>query len=261
MEQERAPRNAREDSERDLQAVFSDENYRELEAIEQAVEERVDETLHNPYLDAFEAVYDSRKGFAPLMGIGDEDAGYVSRFGNNRELVPPGQEGQSLKQQAIQYWMFLRHRWMDRYSYAIPNEAAIHLVAQQGPIVEIGAGKGYWAYLIEQAGADVDAYDKEQKDALWFDVQEGTEAVLEDGAYDDHALFLCWPDFRTEMAADCVANYGGDTVVYVGEGEGGCTATDEFFEQVWNDEWTNIVSHEIPKWEGVRDRLYVFRRR
>ena len=54
-----------------------------------------------------------------------------------------------------------RHREMikDRFSWAIPNEEALDAIAAVGPIVEIGAGTGYWAWLLQKRGVDVVAYD------------------------------------------------------------------------------------------------------
>jgi hypothetical protein len=48
------------------------------------------------------------------------------------------------------------------YSYAIPNRAAISVIACNSPhgLIELGAGTGYWAYLLRHFGATVDAYDR-----------------------------------------------------------------------------------------------------
>lgn len=35
----------------------------------------------------------------------------------------------------------------------------------------------------------------------------------------DRALFLCWPPKDEPMAYDCLMNYAGDKVIYVGEWE------------------------------------------
>ena len=43
--------------------------------------------------------------------------------------------------------------------FGVPNEAALALVAKYGPLVEVGAGTGYWAALLRARGVDVDAYD------------------------------------------------------------------------------------------------------
>lgn len=46
-----------------------------------------------------------------------------------------------------------------KYSWAIPSEEVIRALASMGPILEVGAGTGYWANLLTQAGAKVTCFD------------------------------------------------------------------------------------------------------
>lgn len=55
-----------------------------------------------------------------------------------------------------------RSALVKRYSWAIPSPESIEWmlkVLDGRPVVEIGCGTGYWAWLLEQAGVDVNAYD------------------------------------------------------------------------------------------------------
>ena len=52
-----------------------------------------------------------------------------------------------------------RRYWIQKFSYAIPNDEALDLILSYSPIVEMGAGLGYWAYLLDQKGCDIVAYD------------------------------------------------------------------------------------------------------
>jgi hypothetical protein len=47
------------------------------------------------------------------------------------------------------------------FSYAVPSEAALRVIKRYSPhgIVEIGAGTGYWARLLSNAGVDIQAFD------------------------------------------------------------------------------------------------------
>src|ERR1019366_9271626 len=45
-----------------------------------------------------------------------------------------------------------RSTMIDHYAYAIPNDAALDRLASLGPIVEVGAGAGYWAHLLRERG-------------------------------------------------------------------------------------------------------------
>src|SRR5579885_3340312 len=47
----------------------------------------------------------------------------------------------------------------ERWAWAVPDEKAIKTLVEHSPVVEIGAGTGYWARLATEAGGDVVAYD------------------------------------------------------------------------------------------------------
>ena len=162
-----------------------------------------------------------------------------------------------------------------RYAWAIPNDEAIHAIAEVAAgrgIVEVGAGTGYWAALLMQAGVDVIATDvappepdggKEHnvwhaEAETWVEVHrvDAVEAAANCG---DRVLFLCWPPQINEMAADAVRAYTGDTVVYVGEWTNGVTATPAFRELIDAD-WELVRTVEIPVWWGRDDMVRVFTR-
>ena len=47
----------------------------------------------------------------------------------------------------------------ERYAWACPDSRALRALASCGPLVEVGAGHGYWASLLRARGADVLAFD------------------------------------------------------------------------------------------------------
>lgn len=51
------------------------------------------------------------------------------------------------------------HPQVHVYAYAAPNAAALEALLAQSPLLELGAGTGYWARLLRGAGADVLALD------------------------------------------------------------------------------------------------------
>lgn len=258
--------------------IFSTANVDELVSIEQAVDEQrpwpwLADPLHNPYLDAFEAVYGTRTGLADHVA-GDRgsdgersDGRDATGFDRDVTLGPTGlvaPRGElDLAARARKFWMELRGRWVARYAWAIPDRAAVEAIASYGSIVEVGAGTGYWAYLLEQAGADVACYDPDPPgpdEPCWHEVRRGGPGVLHGGAFDDRALLVCWPPFYETLAADALAAYGGDVVVYVGEGPGGCNATAGFFDRVAAAPWRLVSERRLPQWPGVDDRVRIYER-
>ena len=82
-----------------------------------------------------------------------------------------------------------------RYAFACPNSGAVAALVDLGPVIELGAGGGYWARLLRDRGCHVAAFDNrswaEIPHASWTDVQHGDETVLDD--YRAWTLLLVMP--------------------------------------------------------------------
>lgn len=130
--------------------------------------------------------------------------------------------------------------------FAVPSQEALDVIAALGPIIEVGAGTGYWAALLQHAGADIIAYD-EQPPSLSsvgteignrFFCRQYTEVLQADSVelfqqtkkseHSHRALMMIFPENPAHVAvgayeswdAHCVEAYhlaGGRTVVYVGD--------------------------------------------
>lgn len=155
------------------------------------------------------------------------------------------------------------------YSWAICSPGDIawlkDILGGQG-VVEPGAGTGYWAWQMEQAGIDVAAYEpSDQEPGNHFARRTWTTLLRDDhsapGHHPDRALFLCWPSYAEPWAAQSLACYEGDLLVYCGEGEGGCTADDSFFHLL-EAEWEQISDcpAHVSFW-GINDYLTAYRRK
>lgn len=185
------------------------------------------------------------------------------------------------------------------FACAVPSAEALDAVAGlKTPVVEIGAGTGYWAALLEQRGVDVVALDvapptrlvgenakDEAKnkffDATFREVLRGEPADL--AAHHDRALVLCWPYLRFEgrgkWDVTCLDHWKGRTLVHVGEwnaregGDGeswprGCaspatpegqTTSLEFQKRV-EREFRLVKCVRLPNWPFCRDDLTVWER-
>jgi hypothetical protein len=74
----------------------------------------------------------------------------------------------------------------------------------------------------------------------------------------DRTLVL-WPPYDNPMAALALKLYGGATVAYVGEDGWGCTGDGAFHDLLWSH-WETVRVIDIPQWEGLHDRLRIYRR-
>lgn len=159
------------------------------------------------------------------------------------------------------------------YAYAIPSPETLQWVVSlcngRG-LLETGAGRGYWAHLLQQHGLDVLAFDSEPPDStpnvsfpetsgqrsVWHPV--GSLADLErTHSAGDRVLFLCWPPgWGDPMALNALTRYadaGGDRLIYIGEPKGGKTGTDEFFDAL-TAEWTlEAEDKQFVSWWNLSD--------
>jgi hypothetical protein len=106
------------------------------------------------------------------------------------------------------------------FSWAVPNLDALQALLALGPLVELGAGTGYWAWLLTRMGADIIAYDVAQShegQGYRFRHQlvrdGGVHALKSSG---NRALLLCWPDIVGDDAdSDSDRGHFASTVTFV----------------------------------------------
>ncbi|CAH6421077.1 Hypothetical protein UVM_LOCUS337 [uncultured virus] len=161
-------------------------------------------------------------------------------------------------------WFTTRDLAIRDFSWAIPTAAALRLCMNRAPdgrIVEIGSGLGYWASLLERHGADVVAVDdhsEREARTLHFArtvQQEGVKYLQENDGCADRALLLCWP----RSADEFLQKYRGNTLLFVGELDGGCTWSMD--GSVHEPEWEECERLAIPTWVGIHDLLVVYARK
>lgn len=168
------------------------------------------------------------------------------------------------------------------YAYAIPSPETIKWMTQfcgDRSIIELGAGRGYWAAQLANAGLHVDAYDIEPPDRddnvsfprangqaeVWHYVGNVDEfnARVEGGS--ESVLFLCWPPgWGNTMASDALNAFeraGGQRLVYVGEPAGGKTADHEFFSALSRRWKLKSEDKRFVSWWNLSDSAQAWIRR
>jgi hypothetical protein len=128
---------------------------------------------------------------------------------------------------------FERKSLLSHYAFSIPTADTLTAVARYSPLVEVGAGSGYWARCLSACGADIVAYDlfppvegpptsvsqmNWQFRKSWHPVLKGDETMAAENS--TRTLFLCWPPPENPMASRALDLYmkaGGLTVILIGE--------------------------------------------
>lgn len=158
--------------------------------------------------------------------------------------------------------------WKEYCWGIIPSNDDAAKIAEYSPIVEIGSGTGYWAYLISQAGAVVHAYDKfipvagenQYANRLWYDVKPGGPETVKNYGHGWTLLLIRPPsDENAPMAKKTLKNYGGDTFVYAGE-VCGSNANKSFFDYLYTN-FDEVYSRKLKSTGMHENFLMVFRRK
>jgi hypothetical protein len=156
------------------------------------------------------------------------------------------------------------------FSWGVPNARALDILAGRAPLVECGAGMGYWSALLRARSVDVVAYDAAppgvEANAYharlrgpWTAI-EREDSVRAARRHRDRTLVLCWPPFDDDLGSYAVLRaYRGDTLVYIGERGEGVTGSVRFHRELALN-WSLEEEVLLPNWPRLRDRLLVYRR-
>jgi hypothetical protein len=158
-----------------------------------------------------------------------------------------------------------------RFAYAVPNGEALEALAACGPVIEIGAGSGFWASLLRQGGVEVLAYDKYALGANaagaslneyfaadaepWTQIEKGSDNVVR--KHPNHTLFLCCPPPGEPLALNCLNQFRGKRVAVIGDVS--YCATVEFYQKL-HLEWELEEEVALPRFPNYDDSLSIYRR-
>lgn len=158
-----------------------------------------------------------------------------------------------------------------KWSWAIPTVQSLQWIVgnirsririENPLILEIGAGKGLWAYLLQQFDLRIIPIDNDSW-GLTRDVFTVVYKITGEEAFKHwkpDILFLCWPDLDGERNIRHLSIFQGDWFLYIGEGNfRGETGGVGFFEYVVEN-WVLVDLHHHQR--IIReDDIFLFRRK
>ena len=165
-----------------------------------------------------------------------------------------------------------RYDIVSEYSFTIPCYDVLKKVASYSPIVEIGAGSGYWARCLSEMSADVIAYDSfppgQQSpwdwynsnswfNDSWYNIIKGDESSA--AHHPDRTLFLAWPAPLSPMAYNTLAGYknaGGKRIIYIGDPHPASSGDEYFYELLY--EHREIEKIDLYSWPGINEKLLIY---
>lgn len=159
----------------------------------------------------------------------------------------------------------------EKYAWAVPDDRTLKILKHFSPLIEIGAGKGYFSRLLTDWGVDILAFDREvDKKTSWGEVLIGGPKKLLKKHAKGRNLFLCYPDEDSSMACPCLDNFDGDYVIHIGElittGQlsspqapwGRTSGAD--FQVALMSEFHCVLVSELPAFPFSRDCISVWKR-
>ena len=160
---------------------------------------------------------------------------------------------------------YRRKHFTENYSWAVPTQKVIDDLKRfvgNDTVLEIGSGKGLWAYLLKSIGINVIATDIKKYQSSFTDIEEMDSIKAVNKYLNANVLMFIWPSYDESWAYEALKNFHGNKVIYIGEGVGGCTGDDNLCNllsekfQLINDTEDNLL-----QWHAIYDRVYLYTRK
>jgi hypothetical protein len=157
------------------------------------------------------------------------------------------------------------------FSWALASRTALDWIdgcLDGRPLLEVGAGSGYWAGLLRARGVDVLATDAEARTEhngwtsrfRYTDVRPG-QAAQDAADHPDRILALLWPPYQDPMAVETLRAYRGPGLLYLGDRPGGLCADPAFFTELTH-RWRPAARCPLTlRWLGNHDSAVFYVRR
>lgn len=161
-----------------------------------------------------------------------------------------------------------RHDFIKEFGFCIPCSEALDACAIYAPLVEVGAGSGYWTKLLQNRNVDCIATDP----AILYPTKQypvpngkfvptlplhGKTAARR---FRDRNVLMVWPSYGGTWARQCLKAMSiGRSILAVTEGASGCCAEDGFFE-VLDQCFVSEGEVELPVFWGLHDRMEIWRK-
>ena len=152
-----------------------------------------------------------------------------------------------------------------KWGFSIPCAEAIDQISKLSPIVEVGAGSGYWTAMLRAAGIDIIATDAlpAGKNPHGFQTSEfckvePIDALSAVTRYENRSIFCSWPTEGEEWAAEAFSKLPrGNHLILIGTGRGGITGSNSLFDLI-DSELTLLNTIEIPQFPKVKDLMWIY---
>ena len=172
---------------------------------------------------------------------------------------------------AIKNIWALRTPFVEKCSFGVPiveNLDAIAVLLSGLKVMEMGGGSGIFTSELLKRGIDITMWDLEEP-TYNFTLSFVDQVMVIDDLHKDivnhnpDVILLIWPDYDTSYGLE-VAKAALDTnatILYLGEGYGGCTGDDDFHELLATDfigGRCESLEDTYDAWFGIHDVWHMY---
>jgi len=168
-----------------------------------------------------------------------------------------------------------RDDYINNYGFYLVNDKFINItdkLFRNNKILEVGAGTGFLSKLLQDVGLDVTPTDKSIENNQYGFSKKHTDIIevdsikhLKDNNSKYDMVIMSWPDYSSSFANNILKNMTqGQILMYIGEGYGGCTANDDFYDKLENcasllEKETSLYKPANLAWFGIHDRVKLYK--
>ena len=161
-----------------------------------------------------------------------------------------------------------RNSWINDKCFPLITQESVDFIADYAPLVEVGAGTGYLASLLQAVGAEVvptDAYPPHlgrnpygwENEHTFVLSLKATTAVKR---WPTRNVLMSWPSLGKDWAMKAIsAMQPGRYLIYIGEDEHGCTGSPGFHKFLKKN-FEFVEYGPMGQFHKLHDTLQVYKR-
>lgn len=232
--------------------------------------------MQDPFEEDMQALFPGHKG----MSKSEKEARYEEYFKYDEYTATSTPVSKEFYNPAMESQEFPKSTYPNRYAEYVPGDTAIETLVDMSPLVEVGAGAGYWSFVINNNGgrcSPTDLYpqsasnppetsilatESERDDRLinlcntvWEqpDEKDAVTAIQEN---EDRPVLLCHPSGATRWSERVLDAVDAQPLIFVGQWFPGMDATPRFFERLLS--WELTDTFPVFDTAGGHARGYIF---
>jgi hypothetical protein len=146
---------------------------------------------------------------------------------------------------------------INQFSWVIPTEEVLEKFRDK-MIVEMGAGRGYWAKQYDKIAKSVRCYDLYPQFNVFHPVEQFGPHHLKHHN-EDWTLFICSPQYRSDMVLECLRYFNGNKFYYAGDTNFSMNLPS--ISQELKTNWRQVCEIDLPNWPNSNNKFLEFERR